>query len=295
MICPNCNEKNLDGSSKCKKCGKAFIDEKNILKKQEENKEEKPQITISCHKCGKDITGDAKVCPSCGYPVSESLRLYSKKNRTMLFSVILVIVCIFLIIYILDLGASANSDLERLLLGIIIPFVIPFVIGFFVSINLISWDSYSKDVKYSNSIFQNNSSLNNQTKALIPKNTYKNQKEKSLHCYHCKETVSSHKDLCKNCGFPIIYSIKLAKGSDIALILSFIALAGFILLFINYLLPYYDNDLVLYISYILYNCIPIIIILVIVFWSDYFSERKKALILYKKLKMDSQNSKTQNK
>ena len=80
MICKKCGEKNLDGSSKCKKCGSSLKSEELALDKEKNNADTISKNTrIKLCKCGTLIQDDWDICPNCGVKLDSKL----KKERNL--------------------------------------------------------------------------------------------------------------------------------------------------------------------------------------------------------------------
>ena len=81
MICEKCGEKNLEGSSRCKKCGSLL--KKDELEQTESNKENNSISTdtrIKLCKCGTLIQDDWDVCPNCGSKLEAKTDAKKKKK-----------------------------------------------------------------------------------------------------------------------------------------------------------------------------------------------------------------------
>ena len=63
MKCPNCGEKNPEGSSFCLKCGAKLV------------------VENTCPNCGNELVEGADFCPSCGEPLSKITNVNTKKAK----------------------------------------------------------------------------------------------------------------------------------------------------------------------------------------------------------------------
>jgi len=63
MICPDCGQKNPEGSSFCLKCGAKLV------------------VENTCPKCGDELAEGGDFCPSCGESLSKTTKVKTKKAK----------------------------------------------------------------------------------------------------------------------------------------------------------------------------------------------------------------------